>query len=565
MARQVSLRPLLIGVIALLLTCVVGIIAVLTVRSQNSSNTNIQTSFDSATTDLSETLFQRLEAMRTSQASVSEASLDAKALNSARLIAGSVVNALVVSEIEGLDSACALIDQDPEMVVAIVYDAKGSAVSTHWSVKAKEILGTTQTSQSSEQLEALCVKGVLRLARTPITQDGQQLGEVLVIASTSILKKQLELDARTMNETRKAMELEFLSTQKAMISEIGNASTTMRWQIILTGVIGVIAASLIFSSLASWIVSPIRAVVTALRRVAEGDYQVHLVTRGTREVVEMTIALGTTVKTLNTQRSGINTAIQALTSQAAQMTSLAKDISKSVVDTSSQAEGAAIASTTVSVNISAVSAAAEEMAASVKEIANNTTEAARIASEAEVKSEVVRKAMSRLIDASQQIATITTTINTIANQTNLLALNATIEAASAGDAGRGFAVVANEVKELARQSSSATADIAAMIREIQDAVKASSDEIVQVTNIIQRINIIQTAMASAVEEQSATTNEIVRSLGNAANSSQEVARSVKQLSQAASLTKDGATLASASATSLEKLSDDLNSLVGTSR
>jgi methyl-accepting chemotaxis protein len=115
------------------------------------------------------------------------------------------------------------------------------------------------------------------------------------------------------------------------------------------------------------------------------------------------------------------------------MTGLAKDMSKGVAETSSQAEGAAKATEAVSVNINSVSAAAEEMATCVKEISINTIEAARIASEAMNRSKAVSLAMTRLTDSSQRIATVTTTIKSIADQTNLLALNATIEAARAGE------------------------------------------------------------------------------------------------------------------------------------
>jgi methyl-accepting chemotaxis protein len=219
----------------------------------------------------------------------------------------------------------------------------------------------------------------------------------------------------------------------------------------------------------------------------------------------------------------------------------------------------------VSDNIIAVTTAAEEMATSVKEISGNTAEAARIAGEAAGKSDAVRAAMARLTQASQRISTIVATIKAIAEQTNLLALNATIEAARAGDAGRGFAVVASEVKDLARQSASATGDIAAMVREIQEAVKASGDEMSAVSGIIQRINEIQSVVASAVEEQSATTNEMVGSLSQAAKSGQEVAGSVSQVAEAANRTAEGATRANAAAATLAKLAEDLRRLIGSTR
>ncbi|WP_311774237.1 MULTISPECIES: methyl-accepting chemotaxis protein [unclassified Nostoc] len=100
----------------------------------------------------------------------------------------------------------------------------------------------------------------------------------------------------------------------------------------------------------------------------------------------------------------------------------------------------------------------------------------------------------------------------IAGQTNLLALNATIEAARAGDAGRGFAVVANEVKELAKQTANATEDISQRIEAIQTDTTSAVQAITQITDIINQINDFQSTIASAIEEQTTTTNEISRNI-----------------------------------------------------
>jgi methyl-accepting chemotaxis protein len=110
-------------------------------------------------------------------------------------------------------------------------------------------------------------------------------------------------------------------------------------------------------------------------------------------------------------------------------------------------------------------------------------------------------------------------ITAIAEQTNLLALNATIEAARAGDMGKGFAVVAGEVKDLARQTAQATEQITARIAAIQDSSTAAAAAIGEIANVITRIGDYTTTIASAVEEQPATTAEVSRNVTEAATKS----------------------------------------------
>ena len=130
-------------------------------------------------------------------------------------------------------------------------------------------------------------------------------------------------------------------------------------------------------------------------------------------------------------------------------------------------------------------------------------------------------------------------ITSIAQQTNLLALNATIEAARAGEAGKGFAVVANEVKELAKETAKATEDISRKIEAIQTDTKGAVEAIGQIGKMIIQINDIQNTIASAVEEQSATTNEISRNLAEAARGSTEIAQNITGVAEAARSTTAG--------------------------
>ena len=166
--------------------------------------------------------------------------------------------------------------------------------------------------------------------------------------------------------------------------------------------------------------------------------------------------------------------------------------------------------------------------------------------------------MAKLGASSAEIGKVIKVITSIAEQTNLLALNATIEAARAGEAGKGFAVVANEVKELAKETAAATEDIGQKIEAIQGDTQAAVGAIDEISTIIAQINDIQNTIASAVEEQTATTNEITRNVTEAATGANEIAASITGVAQAAHDTSSGAASTQMSARDLAELADELN-------
>jgi methyl-accepting chemotaxis protein len=169
--------------------------------------------------------------------------------------------------------------------------------------------------------------------------------------------------------------------------------------------------------------------------------------------------------------------------------------------------------------------------------------------------------VTKLGESSSEIGKVIKVITSIAQQTNLLALNATIEAARAGEAGKGFAVVANEVKELAKETAKATEDIGQKIEAIQGDTRDAVAAIANIGAIISQINDIQNTIASAVEEQTATTNEISRNVNEAAKGSGEIAQNITGVAATARETSAGATDTQKASADLAKLAASMRNLV----
>src|SRR6056297_1767855 len=230
-------------------------------------------------------------------------------------------------------------------------------------------------------------------------------------------------------------------------------------------------------------------------------------------------------------------------------------------ETSTQANVVAAAGEQVSSNVQTVATAVEELSASVREIAQSSSEASEVASRAVVTAHDTHGKVERLGTSSAEIGQVIEVITSIAEQTNLLALNATIEAARAGEAGKGFAVVANEVKELAKQTATATEEISSKIAAIQGDSGEAVAAIGEIGEVIERIADMQTTIASAVEEQTATTNEIARSVNEAAAGSSQIAENITSVATAAGEAAQGAGRAQEAAVDLRAVAKDLQAVV----
>jgi methyl-accepting chemotaxis protein len=247
-----------------------------------------------------------------------------------------------------------------------------------------------------------------------------------------------------------------------------------------------------------------------------------------------------------------------LSSASAEMAKTSDALQASAAETSSQSQLVLNEVAETAQTVQTVASAAQELAASIEEIGRQADESSRISTAAMNQSSDVAAKVKALSAAAQEIGKVVDLINSIAGQTNLLALNATIEAARAGEAGKGFAVVASEVKSLATQTARATEEIAGQIASIQSATSGTAEAISGIAGTVSKVNEIAAAIASAVVEQGAATQEIAQSVDRVSSSTANVSSSIERVGSAVERNSDGATAVKRTAQSLSEESQSLS-------
>jgi methyl-accepting chemotaxis protein len=234
------------------------------------------------------------------------------------------------------------------------------------------------------------------------------------------------------------------------------------------------------------------------------------------------------IKSMATAAEEVSTQIFTVASSSGEVSTTMEQSGQVTSDVSNSLNNVALDVEQMASSVTNIATAIEEMYASMNEVSKNSSRGANVAHEASLKASQTSELVNNLGEAAREIDKVIDLINGIASQTNLLALNATIEAAGAGEAGKGFAVVANEVKELARQTARATDEIRDKIKTMQSNTDASIQAIGVIVEVILEINDIMGTIASAVEEQTATTNEIAKNISETAERSNSVSRNVHQ-------------------------------------
>jgi methyl-accepting chemotaxis protein len=430
--------------------------------------------------------------------------------------------------------------------------AKMDELAPHWTLQADR----DRLTDVKQQLP------LLRTAEeAPMTHAASGERDAVIMAGNELADQATPIN-EAIKKSLGGMEDSFdtLLNQNKEDLKADNRSLILTLAVTTLAALGIGIFVAIFLSRA--IAGATQSVLVQAEAIAAGDLtRDDLKVRSRDELGDLTTAVNKMSTSLKRMILAITENAVRVASASEELNATSQQITANSEETSAQADVVSKAAQTVSQNLQTVATGAEEMGASIKEIAKNATEAARVATAAVKVAETTTATVSKLGDSSTEIGQVIKVITSIAQQTNLLALNATIEAARAGEAGKGFAVVANEVKELAKETAKATEDISRKIEAIQTDTKAAVDAIASISGVINQINDISGTIATAVEEQNATTNEMSRNVSEAANGSNEITSNVAGVAEAAQSTSHGATETQKASQQLLETSAELRRLV----
>ena len=352
---------------------------------------------------------------------------------------------------------------------------------------------------------------------------------------------------------------------EAVSAEQAGMDRTVRSTRLLAVVVALLGLALLVAlavPTARSILVPVRRLGTVIDALAQGDLTRRSGITSKDELGRMAAGLDGALDSFRDSLETIGRDADALSSAAGQLFVVAGQIAEAAGHTDRQTASASAEADEISRNVQSVAAGSEQMGLSIREISRNTSEAARIAGVAVAEAARATETIRQLGDSSAEIGNVIKLITSIAEQTNLLALNATIEAARAGDAGKGFAVVASEVKDLAQETARATEDFGTRVTAIQQDTGGAVEVISRISEVIAQINDFQTTIASAIEEQTATTGEMSRNIAEVAGGSARIATNISDVSTASATAVRGVEQTRHASSEVARTADDLRGLVG---
>jgi methyl-accepting chemotaxis protein len=454
-----------------------------------------------------------------------------------------------------------------EVILAATGPADKAQVARLHLARAAGSLASTQAAVDSGLTTAFAKTGraALRAVRSEVEAEQQSMGVVLDEVGAAVDSGQLTtISVAAVDQARADLVRLMDSLVPQLDALLATRVGVLRSKAVVVEVAALVAVLLVGYLLVGFYRSatvPLRRMVEALRALADGDLtrQVPIDTRD--EVGQMGSALNDAISRVREAMQAVRGDADGVASASTELSAVGGELRTTADSTAMRAGQVGAVAADVAANVSAVSAGAEEMSAAIREISSGASQAAVVAGEAVDAANATQRTIGRLGESSTKIGEVVKVITAIATQTNLLALNATIEAARAGESGKGFAVVAGEVKELAQETSRATEDITARVDTIQQDARAAVGAIDQIGSIIERINGFQATIASAVEEQSATTAEMSRGIGQVDTGAQNIATGINQVTEEAHQTTAAAVSTAQAAEELALTAERLRGIV----